>query len=81
MPQQLHPGFGWCMSGLLQVTGEAATDQIIPFMSAAAASGDNVVQCYVLRFPTTVLTGVFVPVKDLETSEPLLQAGAFYELS
>ncbi len=80
LPQQSHPGFCWGMAGLSQVTGEATTDDVVPFVTTPPALGNDVVEGDVLGFAAAVLTGVLVAVEHLETGETLLQAGALDEL-
>jgi len=68
------------VAGLPQVTGEAATDDVVPFVTTSPALGNDVVEGDVLAFTAAVLTGVLVAVEHLEAGETLLEAGALDEL-
>ena len=47
----------------------AGGNQVAPFMPAALAAGDDVVNCHVRNLLTAVLAGVIIPSQDLTLAQ------------
>lgn len=72
-PFDFHAGLFQCVSGFLTVAGDAAGDDVIPGVLAAAETWHNVVDCK-LAFPPAILADVAITVEDADTGELALGA-------
>jgi hypothetical protein len=72
-----HPRLLRSTTGLAAVARLAATDNILPSVSAPSMSGDDVIKSQLLGLLAAVLTGVVISTEDLDAGELSRCMGAF----
>jgi hypothetical protein len=63
-----HIRFFWGMPRFAAIASGAGTDDILPTMLTTAVAGNYMIQCQLPGLLSTILTGVFIPIKYLKAS-------------
>jgi hypothetical protein len=66
---QFHSGLARGSARLMTVTGYTGANHIFPGMFAAPVPRENMVQSKLPGFPTTILAGILVTVKNLKAGQ------------
>ena len=78
--EEFHPGLFRRPSGLAAVARNAGGDKVLPRVSAAAVSWQNVIDGERDSRPSAVLAGVSITVKDFQAGELWFRARALDEV-